>query len=69
MAIVVFALEHLDLELSFAFLAKLHLENLTAFVGSYVEGVIVATAAHRHIIWTNDPESRAHAGELTRDRF
>jgi hypothetical protein len=64
-----FALEHVHLELSFALGAELHLEELSPFVGDNVERVVGAPAIPRHVIWTNDPEPRAHADELIRDRF
>jgi hypothetical protein len=63
------ALEHVHLELSFALSAELHLEELAPFVGDNVERVVGASAISRQVFWTNDPEPRAHADELIRDRF
>jgi len=63
------ALEHAHLGLRFALGAELHLEELPPFVGDNIERVVGAPAIARHVIWTNDPEPRAHTDELIRDRF
>jgi hypothetical protein len=68
-ALVRLALENQRIKLSLAFFAKLHLEDLALFVSGDVECVVRTTAPSRHVLWTNDPEPRAHAGELIRDRF
>ena len=63
------ALEYVHLELSFALRAELHLEELSPFVGDNIERVVCAPPIPRQVFWTNDPEPRAHADELIRDRF
>ena len=63
------ALKHVQLDLSFALGAELHLEELSPFVGDNIERVVCAPTIPRQVFWTNDAEPRAHTDELIRDRF
>ena len=42
---------------------------LTVFIGNNIERIIRAPASARHFFWTNNSESRAHSGELIRNRI
>ena len=68
-SIMLVALEHVQFALGFALGGDLHLEELAPFVGDNIDGIITAAATPGQIFWTNDPEPRAHAGELIRNRF
>ena len=69
MTIFTVTLQHANLALGLALGTDLQLEELAPLVGDNVERLIRTPAPPWEIFWTNDPEPRAHAGEVIRDRF